>query len=389
MDFNKIIDRENTKSVKYDGREMTFGRDDVLPMWILDMDFAAPEEVTKSFKKRLDHGIYGYTMLDSDCRESVCNWIKNRHNWQISPAWLSLTPGVVPGVNMAIQAFSKPGDGVIVQPPVYYPFFAAVENNDRRLLYNPLQINNGRLEIDFENLEQQASKAKIFLFCSPHNPGGSVWSEEELERIAEICLKHDLTIISDEIHADIVFPPAKHIPTASISPETAARTITFMSASKTFNLAGLSTAYAVTSNPVMREAFNSTEAKLQVGYCNLFGIIGLEAAYKHGQKWYEKMLSYVKANIDFTVNYFEQNLPQIKPLKPQATYLLWLDCRELKLSQSALLSLFVNKARVGLSDGTIFGPGGEGFMRMNLACARSTVEKALGQIKQAVDNLKV
>ncbi|QSH40088.1 PatB family C-S lyase [Lentisphaerota bacterium ZTH] len=385
MNFDQQLDRTGTKCEKYDNRELIFGREDVIPMWVADMDFAAPEVVIEAFRKRLEHGVLGYTMLDSSCRQAICNWISQQHDWNVSPDWISLTPGVVPGVNLAIQAFSEPGDEVIVQPPVYYPFFAAVKNNNRKLIYNQLKIKHGRLEIDFEELERQAQKARLLLLCSPHNPGGSVWTMQELERIAEICIKNDLIILSDEIHADIVFNPARHIPTASISSETASRTITFMSASKTFNIAGLSTAYAITSDPDMQKRFKGELAKTQVGYCNLFGILGLEAAYRDGHPWLEKVMDYLKTNIDFAIDYINQNIPEIKVLRPQATYLLWLDCRQLGLSQSDLVSLFVDKAGVGLSNGEIFGPGGEGFMRMNLACPKSTLEKALQQIKLAFD----
>jgi cystathionine beta-lyase len=383
MDFDVQINRENTNSVKYDLRDRIFGRDDVIPMWVADMEFAAPDAVKEAFQKRIDHGVFGYTLIPDSCREAIFDWLKKRHGWDVGNYSFTFSPGVVPALNVAVLAFTEPGDGIIVQPPVYYPFFAAAKDHGRCLLYNQLVLENGKYRIDFEDLAEKAKGAKMLLLSNPHNPGGRVWSKDELTRIAEICIQNDVLVVSDEIHSDLIFNRFKHIPFASISPEAAERSITFMSPSKTFNLAGLSIAYALCANAELHKKFNDMVEHLHIGYCNIFGAIGLEAAYRHGEEWLCELLEYLSGNIKYIVKFFEQHIPQIKVIEPEGTYLVWLDCRELGMNQKELNRFFVNEAGVGLSDGRIFGLGGDGFMRMNAACSSKIIEEALEKIKRA------
>lgn len=385
-DFDKSVKRVGTSSVKWDYLDRIFGNTEVLPLWVADMDFEVPQPVIDAVVKRAQHGIYGYTERPDSFFSSMAGWMKRRHGWDISTEWISVCPGVVPALCFSVLSFSEPGDKVLVQSPVYPPFFAAIENNGRIILNSRLKLEKGRYEIDFEDLDAKlGSGVKIMLLCSPHNPIGRVWSREELKRIGELCIKHDVVIISDEIHSDLVYSGNVHTPIASISQELAERTVTCIAPSKTFNIAGLSTSASIIPNKALHDRFNNTMKRLGIELSNLFGITALEAAYNFGEEWLDQLLAYLEGNIDFLIGYIETKIPRIKVIKPQGTYLVWLDCRELGMNQAELVDFFTNKALVGINDGTAFRAGGEGFMRLNAACPRSLLKEALERIEEAVN----
>jgi cysteine-S-conjugate beta-lyase len=385
--FDRAIDRRGTDSVKWDLLNEEFGRDDVLPMWVADMDFAAPPEVCSALNARAEHEIYGYTIRPNSYYESIIYWIKSRHNWSIEKESIINTPGIVPALATAVIAFSNPGDKIIIQPPVYHPFYSVIEGNGREIVANNLKLSDGNYEMDFEDLESKIDdNVKMIILCNPHNPIGKVWGENELKRLGEICKSHNIIIVSDEIHSDIIYKGYKHTPIASISEELSEITITCMAPSKTFNIAGLSTSYTIIPNEILREKFNLTQDSLGIGTGNLFGVCALEAAYVNGEKWLEALINYLDKNMDYMVNFVNNNIDGIKAYKPEGTYLGWLDCRELGLHGDKLKEFMIHKARVGLSDGNIFGEPGEGFMRINLGCTRSMLVEGLNRIKNAVDS---
>ena len=386
--FDEIIDRKGSNSIKYDLCDKIFGTSDLIPMWVADMDFKTPDFIIKALEQRLKHPVLGYSLRPDSYYKSIINWNKKKHNWNIKQEWISFSPGVVPGFNMAILALSKPGDKIIIQPPVYFPFFTAINNNNRIEVDNTLVLKNNYYDIDFDDLEEKMKDAKIFLLSNPHNPGGRVWTRAELKRIGEMCIKNDVIILSDEIHSDLIMKNHKHIPMASISEEIAERTICFMAPSKTFNIAGLSTSYLVISNEVLRKKYEQVVENLHVNFGNIFGTSALEVAYNFGEDWLKQLIDYVQANIDFAADYLKKNIPEIKLVRPEATYLLWLDCRDLNMSNEELKDFMINKAKLGLNDGPTFGPGGEGFQRMNVACPRSTLAIALDRIKNAVEKIR-
>ncbi len=386
--FDQIIDRSHSNSVKYDVRKPFFGKADVIPLWVADMDFATPKCVRDAILERAQHEIYGYSIKPDSYFIAIQNWLKNRHNWEIPKESISFSPGVVPGVALAIHAFTKPGDKVIVQTPVYFPFFTSIEENNREMLINPLKENNGYYEMDFEDLKSKIdSKTKMILLSSPHNPVGRVWKKEELEKLVAICVENDILIVSDEIHGDLVFEPNKHIPLASISEKAKQQSITFMAPTKTFNMAGLSTSFVVIENEIFLKKYNEVLNAYHLSGGNLFGTVASEAAYTKGMDWLNQMLEYTKANIDFVSDFFAQHLPMLKFKKPEGTYLIWIDFKALEMNDSDLKEFLVHKANIGLNQGIVFGENGSGFMRMNVACPRSLLKKALGQLKEAVDLL--
>jgi len=386
--FDEIIGRENTDCVKYDIRNAFFGTENLLPMWVADMDFRTPDFIVEALKTRLNHEILGYTFRGKDFNQSIINWIEKRHDWKIEGDWISFSPGVVPAVNMLVLALTQPGDKIIIQPPVYFPFFFAIEKNKRVKVENPLKLEHGRLNMDFDDLVMKAKGAKMMIISHPHNPGGSVWTRSELNRMAEICLENDVIIVSDEIHSDLIFPHRKHIPLASLSKEIAQQTITCNAPSKTFNLAGLATSYLIMANKTYLDKYNEMlNDKLHVGMGNLFGAIAMRAAYENGEAWLEQLLDYVWENVTYVDVFCKKNIPQIKVIKPESTYMIWLDCRALNMTGDALKSFFIHKAGLGFNEGRQFGLGGEGFMRMNVACPKHLVEKAMEQLLRAVQNL--
>ncbi len=378
--FDKIIDRSNTSCVKYDLRQTIFGKADVIPMWVADMDFETPGFIRDAIIQRASHPVYGYTFRDESYYQAIIDWMKSRHNWSIQKDEIVFCPGVVPALNFAVQAFTKPGDKIIVQPPVYFPFFGAVKDHERVLVYNQLLQKETTYEIDFNLLEEQAKDAEMLILCNPHNPVGRCWNRSELEKIAQICLKHNVLIVSDEIHADLVMPGYKHEIFANLSPEVAAITLTMHAPSKTFNLAGLSTSSVIISNPEIRTKFSKFIEKMHLGMGNLFGSVASTAAYSQGEEWRLQLIDYINDNINFAEEYIKENIPALKMFRPEATYMIWLDFREFGLDTETLKQKLIHEAGVGFNTGKDFGPGGEGFMRMNVACTRATLEEALGRL---------
>lgn len=385
-DFDQLIERKNTSSLKWDFNEQFFGDKDVLPLWLADMDFLAPEPVVEALKERAAHGIYGYANGMNSYYDAVINWMKRRHQWDIQKDWIIYSPGIVPALNWLVRALAKPGDQVVVQTPVYHPFFAAIKGNGCEIANNALKYENGRYVMDYEDLELKFSAgAKLLILCSPHNPVGRVWTREELERVGELCLKYDVTVISDEIHADVVYAGHKHIPLAAISEELAQKTITCTAPSKTFNLAGLQTANIISANPALRQAFKRELDNNGVHGINPFGISALEAAYNHGDEWLDELLVYLEGNAKFVIEFMETRMPKVRTLEPEGTYLMWLDFKALGREPKALQDFLVQKAQVGLNAGFPFGLGGEGFERLNIGCPRSILAEGLARIERAVN----
>ena len=382
--FDEVINREGTDCIKYDARKAYFGNENVLPMWVADMDFKSPAFISEAIRKRTEHELYGYFLKSHSYFQSIIDWIQNRHKWQIEKDWILYAPGVVPAINLAVLAFTKPGDKIIIQPPVYFPFFTAIKNHDRQILENPLKEMNGRYSMDYEQLESIIDeKTKMLILCSPHNPVGRVWTKEELLRLCEICLKHKILILSDEIHADLTLKGSRHIATASLSEEIARQTVCFIAASKTFNLAGFASSNLIIPDKQIREQYSTVLDNLHIASGNIFGVLATEEAYKHGMDWLNELMKYLQVNLEFLTEYIEHNIPQIKVIQPEATYLVWLDFREMKLSQKELKEFLIEKAGLGLNDGITFGTGGEGYMRINIACRKSLLHEALEKLKNA------
>jgi cystathionine beta-lyase len=383
--FDEIIDRTQSNSFKYDLREKFFGAADILPMWVADMDFRTPDFVVEALRERVSHEIYGYPIHSNSLYAAIINWIDSRHQWKVKKEWIGYTPGVVPAFNMAVLAFTNIGDRIIIQSPVYPPFYYAAKDHDRQLVINPLLLRNGRYYMDYDRLLDQIDSAtKMLILCSPHNPTGNVWKEEELRQLAEICIEKDILILSDEIHADIIYSGHKHIPLASISDEIAKHVITLMAASKTFNFAGLNTSYFIASNIKLFNMLQKTVDKLHLSMGNVFGNVATEAAYRYGESWLIQLISYLKKNITFAEEFINRYLPDVKIIEPEATFLLWVDFRKTGLSEHELKRIMVDKAQLGLSNGTVFGEEGAGFQRINIGCPKSILERALIQIQKAL-----
>lgn len=384
--FDEIINRENTDCLKWDCREQFFGRNDIIPLWVADMDFKTPDFIIDALRQRLEHEIMAYAYRPDSFFKAAQGWLKRRNGWNTDINHMTFTPGIVSALDIAVSACTNAGDKIVVQPPVYNPFFTAVQNHGRELVYNPLTEKDGYYTIDFDDLENKlANGAKMLILCNPHNPVGRVWTKDELLQIGNLCVKHNVIIISDEIHSDLIFKPYKHVHIASLSEEIGKQTLTFFAPSKTFNIAGLSTAIAHSVNPDILGAFKAKLESYHVQMGNIFGNVALEAAYNKGDEWLEQLLDYIEGNIDWVKNYIETNIPQIKVQKAESTYLMWLDCRALNLSQPNLVDFMVNKAHLALNDGAIFGKEGEGFMRLNAACPRATLKAAMEQLKQAIN----
>lgn len=388
FDFDQLIDRKGSSCIKWDGMHKFLGADGALPMWVADMDFLTPGYITEAILKRAGHGVFGYPLREESYFTSLIHWLNRRHQWKVERDWITFCPGVVPAVNLAVLAFTEPGDKIIVQPPVYFPFFTAVTDHKRTLAYNQLVMQNGRLCMDFDNLETLAKEgAKMLILSNPHNPGGSVWTKPELTKMAEICLKYNILIISDEIHFDLVFKPFKHIPVAGLSTEISMQTITTVAPSKTFNLSGFSTASVIIENDSLRRKFTTELDHLHIGGGNIFGNIASEEAYTHGDIYVDELMDYLAGNIDILENFVNEYLPKIKIIHPESTFLVWLDCTGMGMNDKDLNEFFLRKAKVGMNPGVMFGPGGEGFMRMNIGCPRATLLQGLTQIKDAFAEL--
>ena len=378
--FDELIDRRGTDALKLEALLPRWGREDLIPMWVADMDFRTPPFIVEVIKKRIECEILGYTEKPHAWYQSIIDWQQKRHQWAITKEMISFVPGVVPAIVMAVEAFTQVGDPVLIQPPVYYPFAAAIRNTGRKVVTNPLLLKDEQYQIDFEDFEEKAKTCKLFILCNPHNPGGRVWTKDELERLAAICLKHKVLMISDEIHADLTLPPYPQTPLATLSKEVAESCVTFSSASKTFNMAGLASAYAVIPNAEVRKKFLDKTVGYMLTDGNVFAFQTTVAAYEQGEEWLSQLLSYIQGNIDYLTQYIDQHLPKVKYIVPQASYLVFLDFRELGLSQKELVSLCTNQAHLALVDGSVFGKEGTGFMRINLASPRSVIEKAAQQL---------
>ena len=384
--FDKIIDRKGTGAVKFDAIEKVFGKDDLLPLWVADMDFETPDFIVEAMKERLEHPIFGYPTELPDFRPSICDWIESHHQWEIQKEWLCFIPGIVKGIGIAINALLKKGDKVIIQPPVYHPFRLIPQKNHHEVVFNPLrELPEGGYEMDFENLEEICDeKCKMLILANPHNPAGITWSRETLQKLASFCHKRGIIVISDEIHCDMALFGNKHIPFAAVSAEAAACSITFGAPSKTFNIAGIVSSYAIVPDPVLRKRFFDWVDANEFGAAHIFAPIATIAAYRKGEDWRLQLLKYLEENVEFVITYCKENIPQIKPLRPQASFLIWLDCRALGLDHDQLIDLFINKAGLALNDGEMFNPGGAGFMRLNVGCPRKVLETALENLKAAL-----
>jgi cysteine-S-conjugate beta-lyase len=386
--FDREINREGTASVKHDGRAAYFGTPDVLPLWVADMDFAAPEAVTRALAQRAAHPIYGYSFYPESLYDALRAWLKNRHGWEVQRDWIVMAPGVVPSLFATVLAFTQQDEGVIVQPPVYFPFFSAATTNRRRLIENPLRLENGRYSMDFDHLEQCAAEgARLLLLCSPHNPVGRVWNRAELEEILRIVRRYDLTILSDEIHADLVYPESQHLTLAKLAGADD-KLITAVAPSKTFNIPGLGLSCLIVPDPAQREAIRKIFDSLHMGNTNPFSITAFEAAYRGGEAWLDSLLAYLRGNRDFVGDYLKTHLPGIRLIQPEGTYLLWLDCRELGMNDAQLREFFVRQARVGMNPGIVFGQGGSGFMRLNIASPRRVIAESMKRIAHALQHLQ-
>lgn len=385
--FDKVIDRRGTGAIKFEALETMFGDADLLPLWVADMDFETPEFITEALRRRLDHSLFGYTVEPADYRPTIVKWIADHHGWDIRSEWMAYIPGIVKGIGMAINVFVGEDEKVIIQPPVYHPFRLTPEGNKRKVVFNPLIENtDGTYSMDFDNLAKVADeKCRLLILSNPHNPGGIVWDRETLQRLAKFCHERGIIVISDEIHCDMALYGHKHIPFASVSDEAAACSITFGAPSKTFNIAGIVSSYAIVPDKKLRDRFFSWLTANEFDAPTMFATIATTAAFKEGEEWRREMLEYVQGNIDYVIEYCAEHIPQIKPRRPQASFLIWLDCRGLGLSHDALIELFVKKARLALNDGEMFGPGGEGFMRLNIASPRSIIHQALEQLKEAIN----
>ena len=381
FDFDTVVSRQGTGSLKWE----KFSKD-VLPLWVADMDFACPEAVSRKMVERASHPMYGYNTQDPALMESIVAWVKRRHSWDIQPEWIVLAPGVVTSVIVAILALSKQGEGVIIQPPVYHPFFSIIRDNEREVIENPLLFNNDRYEIDYSHLEQTLANRsnKLLLLCSPHNPVGRVWSRNELTSVYQLCQQYEVDVLSDEIHCDVVFSGHKHTVLASLSTPAPERCITFMSASKTFNLPGLNCSFMVIPCPRRRALIDGWLNRLHIRRNNLFGVLATEAAFRNGDDWLEALLSYLEGNADTLVDFVRTRLPGVNVAKPEGTYLAWLDFRKRFTSATELDDCLLQKAKVGLNRGITFGRQGEGFTRLNFAVPRSRLLEALTRIEQAM-----
>ena len=385
--FDEVVCRKHTDALKLEALAPRWGRTDLLPMWVADMDFKTPPFIVEVMKKRMECEIFGYTAKPESWYEAIISWQARRHQWTITKEMISFVPGVVPALAIAVQAFTERGEKVMIQQPVYNPFAQVIRNNHRELVNCPLELKDGQYHINFEVFEEKIKGCKLFLFCHPHNPGGRVWTREELQKVAAICAQNNVIIVADEIHADLTLPPYQHIPFATVSEEAAQNSVVFASPSKAFNMAGLATSYAVIANPTLRRRFESYVEGNELAAGNVFAFNTVVAAYNKGEEWLQQMLNYVQGNVDEVIHYIEKYIPQLKVIVPQASYLVFIDFSALQLSQKEIVALCTDKAHLALNDGAIYGEEGKGYMRINLACPRSVVKQALIQLKEAVRSI--
>jgi len=387
-DFDKIIDRTGTESLKWVYPRKVLKVEDAIPMWVADMDFEAPPAVVEALKLRVEHGVFGYPLVPPSFFTAAIGWLKRRHGWEVEKKWMAMTPGIVPALNYCVRAFTRPGDPVIIQTPVYHPFYYAIENNGRRVVRNPLRYDGRRFTMDLDDLRAKIdAPGRMLILCSPHNPVGRVWEREELEAFGRIAVERDLVVIADEIHHDLVYRDHRHHVLAALSPELAQQTVTCIAPSKTFNVAGLTTAAVVAANPDLHKEFENEEERSGFDLGNALGIVAFEAAYRHGEDWLEELLPYLEANVDFMAGFLEERVPRLKLIRPEGTYLALLDCRGLGLEPAALNDFFLKKSGVYFSAGTLFGEESAGFVRVNFGCPRSTLREALERVERAVNAL--
>ena len=387
--FDEIIDRSGSGDLKHEALLPRWGRNDLLPLWVADMDFATPDFVVDALKTRLSHPIFGYTIEPADYRPTIIDWNESHHGWKIKPEWISFIPGIVKGIGFVVNVFTKPGEKVIIQPPVYHPFRMTPEDNGREVVFNPLRLReDGCYDMDFDNLSEVCDdKCRVLILSNPHNPAGVCWSKESLQCLADFCYEHNIIVISDEIHSDMALFGNRHVPFASVSERAADISITFAAPTKTFNMAGIVSSYAVISNDDLRQRFYGWLKANELDEPTIFAPIATIAAYQKGEEWRKQMLAYVEDNVRFVEDYCREHIPGVRPLRPQASFLVWLNCRGLELSHDKLLELFIDKAHLALNDGEMFGPGGEGFMRLNVGTPRSVLRQALEQLAKAVNEL--
>lgn len=386
MNFDALIDRRNTDCIKWDGLKEAYGRDDILPLWIADMDFVSSPKIIEAMIGRANHGVFGYPLASAKIFEPFIEWNKRRNNLNIDQEWILTCPGVVTAFTLGILAFTKEGDKVMIQTPVYPPFHSSVKNNNRIMIENELIEKEGYYTIDFEDFEKKIreNNIKLFILCNPHNPVGRVWRKEELEKMAEICLEYDVKIFSDEIHSDLILKGYKFNSILSLDEKYKKIIIAATAPSKTFNIAGLTSSMVLIPDEDMREVYSKVSQSLSIGLLNIFGLTAIEAAYKHGEEWLEEVMSYIEDNFDYMISFIKENMPNVKCRKPEATYLGWLDFRKIFTKQDELDDFLINRAKVALNSGITFGKKGEGFVRINLGCPRTILEEALKRIKNAL-----
>lgn len=385
--FDEVIDRSGNRAAKYDERIKKFGTADVIPLWVADMDFKTAQPIIDGLKAKAEEGIWGYTSRPDSYFEAICSWQERRNGWKIDRSLVSWSLGVVPALSAIVKVFSQPGDKVMIQTPVYSEFYDVTEAWGRQVVENQLVEKDGSWTVDFEDFEKKAKEVKIFLLCSPHNPLGIVWTKEQLQRMAEICIANNVLMVSDEIHSDLIFHGKKHIPTATVSEEIGKHIISCISGTKTFNLAGLQASTTVFPNADIKKKFDTFWMNMDIHRNNAFSSVAMEIAFNQGEEWLEQLLEYLDGNFELIRSYCAENIPQIKPNIPDATYLVWLDCRDLGMDNETLRRFMIEKAGLGLNEGYTFGRSLSGYMRLNAACPRSVLKKALGQLKAAVDAL--
>ena len=385
--FDEIIDRGGNRSAKYDERAKKFGTADVIPLWVADMDFRTAQPIIDACVSKAEEGIWGYTSRPDSYFQAVQQWEQRRKGWTPDISLMSWSLGVVPALSSIVRLCSGDGDKILIQTPVYSEFYDVAEAWGREVVENPLVETDGKWSIDFDDFAEKVKQCRIFLLCNPQNPVGRVWEPEELRKMAELCVESGTLLVSDEIHSDLIFHGKRHTPTASLSPEIAANTITCISATKTFNLAGLQASTTIFPNKDMKRAFEEFWGRMDIRRNNAFSCVAMEAAYREGEEWLDQLLPYISGNFDYICDFCAKNIPQIKPNRPDATYLMWLDCRALGMTNEELRDFFIHKAKLGLNEGYTFGHSLAGFMRLNAACPRATLEKAMRQLKAAVDSL--
>ena len=387
-DFDKSVDRKGSSCVKYDVLDSVYGKSDLIPLWVADMDFETPDFIIDALKKRLDHPVLGYACEHPDYWQSVIDWQKKRNGWEIDPSHLAFIPGIVKGIGMVINVFTDPGDKVIIQPPVYHPFRLVPQKNGREIVWNPLKLTDHGYEMDLENLESILDdRCKVLILSNPHNPGGTAWPVDTLIKLADICAEHGIIVISDEIHSDMYLWGKKHVPFATVSENARRHSITFAAPSKTFNIAGIVTSYCVVPDNALRERFFGWLHANEMNATGIFPPVATAAAYRNGEQWLCQMLEYIEDNIVYVEEFCREHIPGVIPMRPDASFLVWLDCRSLGLDQKGLDVLFVDKAGLALNNGAMFGPGGEGFMRLNVGTSRAVLHEAMRRLSGAVATL--